>query len=210
MPSDILGMKDNPQEGRSVEHLPGQTLQHTLANLIAQMNDVQQQLDQRCAKIAQLERKMTSLPFQQPAAESIQHQLADVRQQAQMLEQQVLRLKAGIAAASDRVTSIEQRDPNGADFAIPGKTTETSGRKPILDSLAVGDNTRVQNTSSGHLRLHQWPGCDAPLLKGTASSTQFTLLEGPLSADDHTWWRIRTSDGREGWIAGEELMAHPD
>lgn len=210
MPFDRFDVQDDLQQVIDADDMPDKTLQQTLAQLIAQANDVQQQLDQRRAKIVQLEQKMTALSFQQPATESIQQQLADVCQQAQMLEQQVLRLKAGIAAASDRVISIEQRDTNGADFAIPGKTTETSGRQPILDSLVVSNNTQVQNTSSGHLRLQQWPGRDAPVLKGTASSTRFTLLEGPLSADDHTWWRIRTSDGREGWIAGEKLVVHPN
>jgi SH3-like domain-containing protein len=37
-----------------------------------------------------------------------------------------------------------------------------------------------------------------------------TLLEGPESRDNHTWWRIRTTDGREGWVAGEDLRAQPD
>lgn len=28
-----------------------------------------------------------------------------------------------------------------------------------------------------------------------------TLLSGPQQADGHGWWNIRTTDGREGWVA---------
>ena len=26
-----------------------------------------------------------------------------------------------------------------------------------------------------------------------------TILEGPVDAEDHYWWRLRTADGTEGW-----------
>jgi hypothetical protein len=41
-------------------------------------------------------------------------------------------------------------------------------------------------------------------------STQMTLLEGLQQADNLAWWRIRTADGREGRVAGEELRTQPD
>jgi hypothetical protein len=37
-----------------------------------------------------------------------------------------------------------------------------------------------------------------------------TLLEGPVQDDGYPWWRIRTVDGREGWVAGTELVTSPE
>ncbi len=60
------------------------------------------------------------------------------------------------------------------------------------------------------LRLRSGAGLNHEAVDRLPPGTQMTLLEGPHQADNHAWWHIRTTDGREGWVAGEELRSQPD
>jgi hypothetical protein len=38
-------------------------------------------------------------------------------------------------------------------------------------------------------------------------NTYVTVVDGPVCADEWSWWRIRTDDGMEGWVSegGDEV-----
>ena len=60
------------------------------------------------------------------------------------------------------------------------------------------------------LRLRSGPSLNDSILDRLQPGTQMTLLDGPRQADGHAWWHIRTTNGHEGWVAGEDLRTQPD
>lgn len=78
------------------------------------------------------------------------------------------------------------------------------------DTLHVGDTAFVQRAGGLPLRLRDKPTVSGKVLSLLAPGTQLTLLEGPRSADGHPWWRVRTTDNRTGWVAGDNLLKNPD
>jgi hypothetical protein len=58
----------------------------------------------------------------------------------------------------------------------------------------------------GGWRLREQPNLQGPILVMLGANTQVHILDGPQSADGHIWWRVRTSDGREGWVASGGLI----
>lgn len=185
-----------------------QGMQQMLHGLNDQIVAVQQQIDERNADITALEQQLGQAQAEQRDTTDLRQHLDAVHAQVGELQSQVDRLKSGAAAASDRAISMERGASRGA--VIPGKTVETSSAQPMREDFTIGYTAQTQEVPGTTLQLHAAPGRDAQALKGLASSTRLTLLEGPVSADACTWWRVRTTDGREGWVAGEHLVAHPD
>lgn len=90
-------------------------------------------------------------------------------------------------------------------------TAPVAGAAPAAaDGLAVGANAWVQRAGGKTLRRRDAPGLNSNVLDGLEPGTQLTLLEGPREQDGYSWWRMRASDGREGWVAGEELVTSPE
>ncbi len=196
--SDIL--RNKPQD------TPG--MQQMLHGLNDQIVAVQQQIDEHNTYISELEQELGQAQTEQRAAPGLRQQLTRVRAQIHKLQAQADRLKSGAAAARDRATSMERSTSRGA--VIPGKTVETSTMQPVRENLTIGYTAQIQEVPGTTLRLHTGPDQDTEMLDGLAPSTQLTLLEGPITADTCTWWRVRTTDGREGWVAGEHLVAPPE
>lgn len=78
------------------------------------------------------------------------------------------------------------------------------------DDLAVGGTAWVRKAGGQGLNRRDAPGINSNVHDSLAIGTQLTVLEGPARADGYTWWRVRASDGREGWVAGEELVTQPE
>ncbi|EFO79153.1 SH3 type 3 domain protein [Oscillochloris trichoides DG-6] len=75
--------------------------------------------------------------------------------------------------------------------------------------LAVGRTAYVRKEGGKNLRLRSAAGLQTTVIDGLPPGTQMTLLAGPVDNDGYPWWHIRTSDGREGWVAGTELVTQP-
>lgn len=184
-----------------------QDIQTTLRTLADQNNQAEHQVAACQERVRQIEQELDHAPNEQHDDTALRQLLVEARIQMDTLEQQVDRIKAGIAAARDRAASLER---SGTHNAIPGKTVETSSSTPELEDFISDRRAGVQTAVGKTLRLHAGPSQEAQLLQGSALSTRLTLLEGPITADDYTWWKVRTIDGREGWVAGEELVSHPE
>jgi tetratricopeptide (TPR) repeat protein/SH3-like domain-containing protein len=65
--------------------------------------------------------------------------------------------------------------------------------------LKVGIPAVVYTTAGDHLNLRSGPGLNFDILLKLERNTLVTLLEGPRKSDGYAWWRVRTSDGKEGW-----------
>ncbi|MCL6450108.1 MAG: Ig-like domain-containing protein [Acetobacteraceae bacterium] len=68
-------------------------------------------------------------------------------------------------------------------------------------SLSPGAAAMVANTGGIGIRLRAYPSESAPILGRNYDGTQVKILEGPISADGYTWWRIQSPAGT-GWGAG--------
>jgi uncharacterized protein YgiM (DUF1202 family) len=84
--------------------------------------------------------------------------------------------------------------------AAPGGTTV----------LTPGQRARV--TAAGGLNYRESPSANAALLGQFGTGQLVTVLEGPVSADNFTWWRIDDGQANVGWAAegdGETVWLSP-
>jgi hypothetical protein len=80
----------------------------------------------------------------------------------------------------------------------------------VCTELAVGCDAWVTREQGLRLRLRDTASLSGAVLALLPPGTRMALLEGPQPADGHGWWRVRTTDGREGWVAGRDLRLQPD
>jgi hypothetical protein len=50
-----------------------------------------------------------------------------------------------------------------------------------------------------NLKLRDAPSLNGAELKKLKQGDTVAILDGPVQADDYYWWKMRTSDGTEGW-----------
>ena len=77
---------------------------------------------------------------------------------------------------------------------------------PALIEIAPGATVVVQGTLGAGLNLRAEPTTRARRVTNVRDGTTLLVLEGPQQADGYAWWKLRTSDGKEGWGAAKWLM----
>jgi len=87
--------------------------------------------------------------------------------------------------------------------------------EPIQDdtcSTILKPNCDAWVTRNGglSLRMRAQPGTDQAIVVLLPVGTQVKLLDPPRSVGTAAWWRVQTIGGREGWVAGENLVTKPD
>lgn len=90
-----------------------------------------------------------------------------------------------------------------------GETVDTTEQKSIqvlycgeLQSrLAVGNSGRVAFTDGSDMRIRKSAGLQAEVIHKVPEGTTFTVIDGPKCFDNISWWKTRTTDGIEGWMA---------
>jgi uncharacterized protein YgiM (DUF1202 family) len=90
------------------------------------------------------------------------------------------------------------------DTPTPAVTATVSvtaaGTTPVGGNvLAPGLPARV--TAPGGLNYRESPASNAALLGQFGAGQLVTILEGPISADNFTWWRIDDGQANVGWAA---------
>jgi hypothetical protein len=66
----------------------------------------------------------------------------------------------------------------------------------------VGDRVVVTMPAGGQLTVRSQPGVNAALVTRVNPGQQFTVDNGPQSADGYNWYQIRSDDGAVvGWVA---------
>ncbi|MGL4650837.1 MAG: SH3 domain-containing protein [Caldilineaceae bacterium] len=92
-------------------------------------------------------------------------------------------------------------------------TTQTAAppaAAPAGNVLAAGAPARV--TAPDGLNLRTAAGASGTLIVQLATGARVTVLEGPVQADNFTWWRIDSGAGQTGWVAegdGETVWLSP-
>jgi uncharacterized protein YhaN len=137
-------------------------------------------------------KEMQNKPAQNPAASA---ELDAAHAQIQALQSQLAALQQSAGSKAGGGISIGTKSV--APAAAPG-------------GLAAGVSAWVTRAGGLPLRLRSGPSLGDSVIDRLQPGTQMTLQDGPRNADGHAWWHIRTTDGQEGWVAGEDLRTQPD
>jgi hypothetical protein len=110
-------------------------------------------------------------------------------------------------------TTVDIQDPTTAvatplpelpaDTPVPQATSVPTATAPVAapgpNVLAPGGKARV--TAPAGLNYRESPSSAAALIGQFGTGIIVTILEGPVSADDFTWWRIDDGNANVGWAA---------
>lgn len=66
--------------------------------------------------------------------------------------------------------------------------------------LAVGGRALINTTEGDRLNMRSGPGTSFEIVARLDNGTLVSLLEGPRASDGFIWWRVRLTDGTEGWV----------
>ncbi|HZS01784.1 MAG TPA: 3D domain-containing protein [Chloroflexota bacterium] len=77
------------------------------------------------------------------------------------------------------------------------------------DDLAVGRTAVVANVDSDVLQLRNGAGLSYPVQGTVREGTRVQIVEGPQTADGHTWFRV-SAGSASGWASGRYLNAAGD
>ena len=86
----------------------------------------------------------------------------------------------------------------GSSTSQPANQTSCSG---LSSRLAVGKSARVAYTDGNPMRIRANPGLSQSVITEVPEGARFTVVGGPQCVDNTSWWRVRTNDGSEGWMA---------
>lgn len=83
---------------------------------------------------------------------------------------------------------------------VTGWAVERADTEQTLQpALIIGEEAIVFTDSGDRLNVRSEAGRDNELVTQLENGSIVTILEGPVELEDLTWWKIRTSDGVEGW-----------
>lgn len=132
--------------------------------------------------------------------------LEDANAQLEVLRKQLSELQSKQTAAPSqpdvKLTSADEA--KGTPAALETKSERTIRR------LETGATAWVTQVGGLPLRLRSGPSLEADVIDRLKPGTQLTLVEGPIFDTGHSWWRINVTDGRQGWVAGDQLVMQPD
>jgi hypothetical protein len=203
------GNKDEmKQVGEDMQKLSEQigALQKQLASKTAEADNLRTQAAQGAGATLALqdaEAQMEVLRNQLKEMQNKPAQNAAANADLDAARAQIQALQSQLAALQQSATS-----KSSEGISVGTKSTATSSTAP--GGLAAGASAWVTRAGGLPLRLRSGPDLSAKILDRLQPGTQMTLLDGPRNADGHAWWHIRTEDGREGWVAGEDLRTQPD
>ncbi|PDW03338.1 hypothetical protein CJ255_09330 [Candidatus Viridilinea mediisalina] len=178
------------------------------------MRSMNDQLSSKTKEIADLEKQLAASSKQAAAGDEAKKKLAETQEQVRKMQLEVAKLQIEAQTAQNRarqaVQAAEQAaaEAANADTEPAGAAAGSSVAAP--PELAVGVSAWVRKAGGMNLRLRDRPGLQSNAFAGLPPGTQMTMLEGPVPLDNYPWWRVRVSDGREGWVAGSELVTQPE
>jgi hypothetical protein len=82
----------------------------------------------------------------------------------------------------------------------------TPAETPPPTEIGAGAMVVVQGTAGAGLNLRDQATTFAKVVANAREGTVLIVLEGPKEADNYTWWKLRTPDGKEGWGAATWLV----
>lgn len=177
-----------------------------MRNLSEQIGKLQQELIAKNAQVTDLQSKLDESLRQGKSVNT--NDLDKARDQVRELQDQLTAIKTQQEAAASAVAG--KATESGTSVAEAGSRGVETERVATPGGLAVGATAYVTRAGGLPLRLRSGPSLNDSILDRLQPGTQMTLQEGPHSADGHNWWKIQTTDGRQGWVAGEDLRTQAD
>jgi hypothetical protein len=71
----------------------------------------------------------------------------------------------------------------------------------LQSRLAIEVHGRVAYTDGSDMRIRARPGITQDIVYKVPEGTQIVVIEGPKCVDEILWWKVRTNDDLEGWMA---------
>ncbi len=224
--SPLFGNRDDEEKIKNLVE-GAQKLSDQIVALQKQVNEKNTQLENlqkaQSQNSAQTTADAAKLKEAQTQAQALQRQLTQLQSQnSSQTTADAAKLKeaqAQVQALQRQVTELHskqgatpQAPPPAGGLSKQGAAPQASGQSKAVGAggLAVGASAWVTRAGGLPLRLRSGPSLEGQILDRLTPGTQMTLLEGPQQADGHAWWHIRTTDNREGWVAGEDLRTQPD
>lgn len=172
-----------------------QAIAKNMENLSQQIGNLSRQLAERNQQVAALQQQLEEA--QGAAANAKSQELAQAQKHNSDLQQQLSTLQ-------------QQLEELQSQHYVETNAAESHTSAAPAGGLAAGSTAYVTRAGGLPLRLRSGGGLNHSVLGQLPPGTSLTLLSGPEQADGHAWWHIRTSDGHEGWVAGEDLRSQPD
>ncbi|MGB0388554.1 MAG: SH3 domain-containing protein [Ardenticatenaceae bacterium] len=109
-----------------------------------------------------------------------------------------------IATFTPGATSTPPPPPATAT-AAPAAPAAPVEEQPAVDpntpgELVVGGQAKVSGTDGEGVNMRQESSLTAAVIEILLEETPLELIGGPTEAAGYTWWQVRLSDGREGWV----------
>jgi hypothetical protein len=168
-----------------------------------QIGALSKQLAEKNAEIDRLQASAKSATSDASALQTAKQQVDGLQKQLRELQRKVAEDQATREAEAMAADLIRKQKADA-------QAKEVAAAPVAIGGLAVGGTAYVTRAGGLPLRLRTGAGLDNEISGRLQPGTEMQLLEGPKQTDNHAWWRIRTTDGREGWVAGEELRTQPD
>jgi len=99
----------------------------------------------------------------------------------------------------------EAAAPTPLPPAAPALTAGPPTPTPAPPQVRVGAIVVVTGTEGQDLRLREEPSLQSTTLEFVKEGAVLQVLEGPVEADGHVWWKVRDRENKTGWAAGDWL-----
>lgn len=187
-----LGGKSKEQEKAEQEKI-GQAMQ-SLSDQIAALHEQGKGKD---AELARLKEELTRAELVAGAGDQAKKQLQAAQAALAVAEADRQAHEMMLTTAQKQIADLR------AQLEAMPKAISYSG-------LAIGAAAWVREEGGKNLRRRSAPGTSSDVIDSLPPGTQVAVLGGPVEADGYHWWQVRVGDGREGWVAGEELVVKPE
>ena len=108
-------------------------------------------------------------------------------------------------AGTEPILLVTPAPPQPTNTTLAAAPTATFTATPVPGTaLQAGQPARV--TAPAGLNMRTDPTSSASLLLQLGTGQRVTVVEGPVSADNFTWWRVDDGQGNVGWVAERDAV----
>lgn len=108
---------------------------------------------------------------------------------------------------SPPVTPTERAAPATATpYVAPTDTPPPATATPAAGAISVGGYVKIVDTGPNGLNFRREPATTADKIGALPEGGVFQVVEGPASSGGITWWRLKNTDGTQGWGASTYMQ----